>query len=279
VKGEEKITIITASYNYARYIEEAINSVFAQTYDNWELIIVDDGSTDNSVEIIKKYCQKDDRIKLFQHENGQNRGLKETILLGLENATGDWVAFLESDDVFKPDNLLKKIEVIKNNPDANLIFNSVEFIGKENMPQYRIKDFEKTQEKLSKMIFPKNLFFDFMQKNLIFTFSTVAVKTEVLKNVDFKSPCDVFLDWWLWIHLAYRNEFYYINEELTQWRIHPESYIKKSKKPILFQLDIYGDIYKKNKSDLKVLAFIFASVPELILTKAKGFVLKTLQGK
>jgi len=102
-----KISILIASYNYAQYIEEAINSVINQSYQNWELIIVDDGSSDNSLEIIKSYCEKDSRIKLFQHENNQNNGLKETILLGLENVMGDWVAFLESDDVFMPDNLAK----------------------------------------------------------------------------------------------------------------------------------------------------------------------------
>ncbi len=274
-----KISIITASYNYAQYIEEAINSVIAQTYDNWELIIVDDGSSDNSVEIIKKFCQKDNRIKFFQHENGQNKGLKDTILIGLENATGDWVAFLESDDVFKPDNLSKKIEVIKNYPDVDLIFNSVEFVGKENLPQYKIKEFEKTQKKFSKMIFPRDMFFDFMKKNPIFTFSAVAVKAAALKNIDFDSPCDVFLDWWLWVHLAYKNKFYYINEELTKWRLHSESYIKKTKKPILFQLDIYGDVYKNNKKDLKILAFIFASLPKLLLLRTGTFIMKLLQGK
>lgn len=274
-----KISVITASYNYARYIEEAINSVITQTYDNWELIIVDDGSTDNSVEIIKKFCQKDNRIKFFQHKNGQNKGLKDTLLLGLENATGDWIAFLESDDVFKPDNLSKKVEVIKKNPELNFIFNSAEFSGKENLPKYKIKEFEKTQEKLSKMNFPKNMFFDFMQRNTIFTFSCVTLNAETLKSADFKSPCDVFLDWWLWVHISYKNDFYYIDQELTQWRIHPESYIKKAKKPFLFQLDIYGDIYKKNKKDLKILVFIFKSAPKLIFEKIKTFILTILQGK
>jgi len=100
-----KISIITANYNYAQYIEEAINSVINQSYGDWELIIVDDGSSDNSVEIIKSYCEKDSRIRLFQHANGENKGLKETLLLGISHASGDWIAFLESDDSFTLDNL------------------------------------------------------------------------------------------------------------------------------------------------------------------------------
>ena len=81
-----KVTFITASYNYAKYIKETIESVINQTVQDWEMIIVDDGSTDNSVEVIKSYCEKDNRIKLYQHENGVNKGLAETIKLGIKLA-------------------------------------------------------------------------------------------------------------------------------------------------------------------------------------------------
>ena len=83
-----KISVITASYNYAQYIEETISSVLSQSYQDWELVVVDDGSSDGSVEIIESYCKKDSRIKLYQHEGGQNKGLKETLLLGLEHSQG-----------------------------------------------------------------------------------------------------------------------------------------------------------------------------------------------
>ena len=96
-----KISIVTASYNYQDYIKETIQSVLDQTYSDWELIIVDDCSTDNSVDVIKSFS--DDRIKLFINE--KNLGLAETIKLGIENATGEWIAFLESDDILREDYL------------------------------------------------------------------------------------------------------------------------------------------------------------------------------
>jgi len=74
---EPKFSIIMASYNYAGYISQGIESVINQTYQNFELIIVDDGSVDNSVEIIKSYCEKDNRIKLYCHN--KNRGLSKQI--------------------------------------------------------------------------------------------------------------------------------------------------------------------------------------------------------
>ena len=106
-------SIITASYNYANYIVETMDSVLAQTYQDWELIVVDDGSKDNSVEVIKSYCQKDSRIKLFQHEFGINKGLIATIKLGIEKASSDWIAFVESDDFITPDYLEKKLPNVK----------------------------------------------------------------------------------------------------------------------------------------------------------------------
>ncbi|MBQ4646380.1 MAG: glycosyltransferase family 2 protein [Candidatus Gastranaerophilales bacterium] len=100
-------SIITASYNYEDYIKETIESVINQTYSNWEMIIIDDGSKDNSVEVIQEYCKKDSRIKLLTHENHKNKGLIETIKLGIKNANNDWIVFLESDDTLASNYLEK----------------------------------------------------------------------------------------------------------------------------------------------------------------------------
>lgn len=105
-----KVSVVTASYNYQDYIKEAIQSVLNQTYKDLELIIVDDCSTDNSVQVINSY--KDDRIKLFVNE--KNLGLQKTVKRGIENASGEWIVFLESDDILKPDNIEKRSELLKN---------------------------------------------------------------------------------------------------------------------------------------------------------------------
>lgn len=279
-----KISIITANYNYAKYLEEMINSVINQSYADWELIIVDDGSSDNSVEIIKSYCEKDGRIKLFQHPDGKNKGLKESLLLGLSHCSGEWVAFLESDDYFHPENLSKKVEIIKKYPDANLtnislIFNRVEFIKTEEKSAKNIKIFEKTQERLSKINFPRNMFFDFYINNMILTFSCVMVKADALRNADFNTPLDTMLDWWLWIHLAYKNKFYYTDEALTCWRLHDESYLLRGKKPVLcpVQVQAYFDIYKKTEKPLFMLIFMLYSSVILIFVRAYRFIRRKIR--
>ena len=82
-----KISIFTASYNAEKTIKETIESVLNQTHNDWELIIVDDGSRDNSLEIIKSYCQKDERMKLYTHKDDINKGLKETVKFGLSHCS------------------------------------------------------------------------------------------------------------------------------------------------------------------------------------------------
>lgn len=255
-----KISVIMASYNYVQYIEEAINSVLNQSYADWELIIVDDGSIDNSVEIIRKYCQKDSRIKFLQHLNNQNKGLKETILLGLENATGEWVAFLESDDFWNEHYLEAKAETIKEYPEANLVFNKVKILGGKSELK-RQKKLTKTLSRLSKINFPKYMFYDFFIDNLILTFSCVAIKKDAIKYSYFNTPNDARLDWWLWIHLAFENKFNYIDQELTTWRLHQESYIKQNKISRLsfIQAKAYKDVYKNNGKPFKLLLFIIFS--------------------
>lgn len=266
-----------ANYNYAQYIEEAINSVISQSYQDWELIIVDDGSRDNSVEIIKSYCEKDSRIKLFTHDNGVNRGLKESILLGLEHASGEWIAFLESDDIFEPDNLAKKVEIIEDakmhrGNDVKLIFNKVKFLTEEKRKQQNT--YQNIQAKLSKMGFPRNMFYDFAVDNMILTFSCVIVEANVLKQANFNTPCDASLDKWLWIHLAYKNDFYYIDQELTRWRLHSSSYIKKAFNPIFMptQIQAYVDVYNNEGKSLRLLLFIVISYIKLFFVRGFKFI-------
>ena len=124
-----KISVVTASYNYENYIKETIESVLAQTYTDWEMIIVDDGSKDNSVEVIKSYCEKDSRIELYQHENAVNKGLVETVKLGIEKASGEWLVFLESDDTITPDYMEVKLDALSNHPELVFIFNDINMFG------------------------------------------------------------------------------------------------------------------------------------------------------
>jgi glycosyltransferase involved in cell wall biosynthesis len=102
-----KVSIIIPSYNHEKYIGQAIDSVVSQTFKDWELIVIDDGSKDNSVEIIKK--SKDPRIKLFVQEN---RDAPFTINRGIRESSGDYIAILNSDDTFEPQKIQKSVQFL-----------------------------------------------------------------------------------------------------------------------------------------------------------------------
>ncbi len=107
------VLIIMPNYNCERFIEETLNSVINQTYTNWELLIIDDCSTDKSVEIIKAFIEKDERIKLLVNE--QNSGAAASRNRALREAKGKWIAFLDSDDLWTADKLEKQIGFMEEN--------------------------------------------------------------------------------------------------------------------------------------------------------------------
>ena len=100
------VSIITPCYNGAKYISETIDSVLAQTYTQWEMIIIDDGSKDNSAEIVKNYMEKDDRIKFLQQENAGSAAARNN---GIRNAEGQYIALLDADDLWEPEFLQEQI--------------------------------------------------------------------------------------------------------------------------------------------------------------------------
>lgn len=106
------VSIITPSYNTAKYIQETIESVLAQTYTNWEMIIVDDCSSDNTDEVVKPYL-KDSRIRYFKNE--KNSGAAVTRNKALREAKGKWIAFLDSDDLWMPKKLERQIKFMEEN--------------------------------------------------------------------------------------------------------------------------------------------------------------------
>lgn len=109
----EFISIITPTYNCGKYIERTIKSVQGQTYKNWEMIIVDDCSVDNTREIVNRIASMDDRIKYFCLEKNSGAAVART--RAMEIASGDYMAFLDSDDIWKPEKLQKQLSFMEDN--------------------------------------------------------------------------------------------------------------------------------------------------------------------
>jgi len=103
------ISVVIPAYNAEQFLDETLESVLSQTYENWECIIVNDGSTDNTESIAKKWCEKDARFRYFYKENS---GASDTRNLGIKKARGEYIAFLDADDILTSDNLEVRINVL-----------------------------------------------------------------------------------------------------------------------------------------------------------------------
>ncbi len=125
------VTVITPAYNAERHIRYAIESVINQDYKNWEMLIVDDCSKDNTKQVVQDYSKEDNRIKLISIE--KNGGVANARNIALRRAKGKYVAFLDSDDLWKPNKLSKQIEFMKKN-NCYFTFSSYELINDEGIP-------------------------------------------------------------------------------------------------------------------------------------------------
>ena len=126
---EPLVSIIIPAYNAELFINDTISSVVNQTYANWELIIVNDGSTDTTLRVIENHSKTDKRISVITKEN---TGVSDTRNKGIEKATGEFVAFLDADDVWMKDNLQKKMNWLINNPAIDYVFSNM-LQGDENL--------------------------------------------------------------------------------------------------------------------------------------------------
>ena len=105
-KSEPLITVLMAVYNGERWLHDSINSILDQTYTNFEFIIVNDGSTDNSPQIINKFAFNDRRITIY---NKKNSGLTDSLNFGIQKAKGKWIARIDADDISSPGRLKKQL--------------------------------------------------------------------------------------------------------------------------------------------------------------------------
>lgn len=128
---EGLVSIITPCYNSAKYIVQTIESVLAQTYKNWEMLIVDDCSTDGSYEIALEYARKNNRIKVYLMEKNGGTALARN--KAIELSSGDYLAFLDSDDLWYPEKLEKQLQFMYAN-DCDFSFTEYEHIDENNKP-------------------------------------------------------------------------------------------------------------------------------------------------
>ena len=203
MNNRELVSIVTPAYNCEKYIAETIESVLAQTYTNWEMIIVNDKSTDNTLNIIKQYTKLDKRIKLINLS--ENSGAAVARNVALDNAKGRFIAFIDSDDRWKKDKLTNQIEyMIKN--EYGFTYTNYEYILDENNKRKKIFKVK------SKLNYSEAL------KNTIIGCLTVIIDKNIVG--DFRMPLvRRGQDNLTWLMLLKKGHIAYgLNENLAEYR-------------------------------------------------------------
>lgn len=204
----ELISIITPCYNSNDFISETIDSVINQSYKNWELLIIDDCSTDNSVEIIQKYLEKDSRIKLFI--NNKNSGAAVSRNLGLLKSSGRFISFIDSDDLWEPLKLEIQINFMLSN-NCPISFTNYKLIDEKGV----------SLNKTIKVV--KEIDYYGYLKNTIIGMSTSMIDLTKTKNFEFKN-IRTRQDTYLWITLLKRGLIAHgLNTTLVNYRVRKDS--------------------------------------------------------
>ena len=218
---EEKVSVIVPNYNCEKFIEETVNSVINQTYKNWELLIVDDCSTDGSVEVIKKLQAADGRIKLFINE--KNSGAAASRNKALKEASGKWIAFLDSDDLWLPDKLEKQIAFMEENG-YKFSYTAYEHIDENsNSLNVRVTGPKVlSKRKMFRYCYPGCLTVMYDSSDV----GAVQIPDEIANGEN---------DYAIWLKVCKAYKCYYLNEIISLYRVRNSSLSNKSKKTKLMK--------------------------------------------
>ncbi len=220
----ELVSIIMPSYNTGKYIKETVESVINQTYINWELLIVDDCSVDNTDEVIKEF--KDKRIKFFKNE--KNSGAAISRNKALREAKGKWIAFLDSDDIWEKEKLEKQINFMKKN-NYDFTYTDYQEIDENSNPLNKIVTGPK---KITKV----GMYNYCWPGCLTVMYNTDKVGLIQIENLPKNN------DYAMWLKAIKKSNCYLLNESLSRYRIRSGSISNHS----VFKLIKYHYILYKN---------------------------------
>lgn len=222
---EPLISIIMPAYNCEKYITQAVKSVIEQTYQNWELLIINDASNDSTPNIINALAKMD--LRIFTYNNEENKGVSETRNRGVSLAKGAWIAFLDSDDMWMKKKLEKQVEFLKNNETAELIFTGSAFMNEENHRAEYV------------LHVPQKVGFRELLKQNVISCSSVLIKKEHL--LTYKMPSDkLHEDYTVWLRTLKKGKAAYgLDEPLLIYRISSNSKSGNKLKAAKMQFRVY----------------------------------------
>lgn len=221
------ISIIMPAFNAERFLEDSIQTVLNQTFTDWELLIVNDGSTDRTVNIVEAHTKKDERVKLI---NQENKGVGAARNKAIRASQGEWIAFLDSDDLWNPEKLQKQMDTVNTIFGIDLVFSDGWIFYENNLNELQQYFYYLSNSKdaiIPVANFSGDVMYKMQYRYNYVPILSVLVKKSVLAKVGFQEERKYYqgcedLDYWIRIAKA-GAEFYGMNEKLFYYRKHNNS--------------------------------------------------------
>jgi teichuronic acid biosynthesis glycosyltransferase TuaG len=238
-----KVSIITPLYNAEAWIEETAQSIFNQTYQNWEWIIVNDCSKDNSLEVVQNLAKKDSRIRILSNE--KNVRTAQTRNNGIRESKGKYLAFIDSDDIWHPQKLEKQVKFMQ--------------LTGAKLSYHAYRKFRGGMENQGELIrVPEKVNYNDLLKSNVIACLSAMYDTEALGKVEMPDGYKAREDYLTWLKiLRTTNEYAHgINECLGYYRILQSSYSAQKKEMAILQWRLYREV-EKLSLPRTVINFIF----------------------
>ncbi|MBU4539358.1 MAG: glycosyltransferase family 2 protein [Weeksellaceae bacterium] len=251
-----KVSVIIPCYNQSAFLEDCLDSVFNQTFTDWECLLIDDGSTDDTEEILKRWTEKDSR---FVYHRKQNEGVTKTRNYGLDIAKGEWIQFLDADDILDPNKLKKSLE--NENGENIMITNFAMIFGTETRePFCDLSKYEITFENLvSRWDIDFNL-----------PILCVLTKKEIIGNTRFPANLKAKEDWIFWLEIFRKPEAKskFINEKLAYYRHNPDGASKNFESVLQDNFEANQFVFDNYDNKTKYLVFQRLNTQNLALNRS-----------
>lgn len=217
------VSVIVVSYNHSKYIRENLDSIKAQTYPNIELIIADDASKDNSVEVFEAWLSENN-YSAKKNFHKQNTGLATTLNECLEMVTGKYVKIIATDDFLHPESIEKCVEKLEElGEDYGMVFTDTYAVDENSKKQEDIANYSEIGN-----VSPEQFSKDLISKGNRIAALTVLMKTEAVKKTGKYDSKFIVEDYFRWLKISEHFKIAYVNEKLTYYRQH-ESNLSKEK--------------------------------------------------
>ena len=212
MNNSPQVSVIIPAYNVGHYLKAALQSLKQQSYDDFEALIVDDGSTDDTAKIASNFCRQDSRFRLLQKSNG---GLSSARNYGIKNASGKYIALLDGDDIYHPHKLATHVKVLDTCPAIGVTYSASRAIRDDGQKTFMVISGKPVHSDPLIALLCKN--FIIHGSNAVFRHSLV---TEIGEFDQTLSSCED-LDFWLRVAATKRWQFYRLPEILCFYRVRP----------------------------------------------------------